>query len=186
MFVPLCVLCVWCFEFRFAGDLERQGVALSRHCQIVAMGCTRIAQGDHPLLAFLDAQKFAPVVAEAKQILPTLRGLIASEAQKNKKSRSSRGEQSMASMMADSPASGYPREAVAGHARALHAWLVKADSPLRQFLSAASDGGAFFTSNVHVKTAVGYVKYRVLDPDSGTPGVGSEDFVRAAQCRLCD
>ena len=126
------------------------------------------------------------MVQEARQLLPTLRGLIASEAQKKKRARSSRGEQSMASMMADAPASGYPREAVDRHARLLHAWLVKPDSPLRQFLSAASDGGVFFTSNVHAKTGVAYVKFRVLDPEAGTAGVTADDLVRAAQARLCD
>ena len=199
VFVRVCVMCVWlcvcvlvpvaacCVcgsDFRLAGDLDRQGVGISRFCQILAMGCTRIINEQHPLLPFLDAKKFKDVKDEAARILPHLKGLIASEAQKKKKARKE-GQQSQATMMADT-ACGRPRADVDRDARAVHAWLVRDQSALRKFLSAASDGGVFFTSNVHSKTAVAYVKHRMLTPEQPAPGVAADDFVKAAQGRLCD
>ena len=130
------------------------------------------------------ASKFKDVKDEAARILPHLKGLIASEAQKKKKSRKD-GHQSQATMMADT-ACGRPRAEVDRDARAVHAWLVQDQSALRKFLSAASDGGVFFTSNVHSKTAVAYVKHRMLTPEQPAPGVSADDFVKAAQGRLCD
>ena len=179
-----CLLCVCGFDFRLAGDLDRQGVGISRFCQILAMGCTRIINEQHPLLPFLDAKKFKDVKDEAARILPHLKGLIASEAQKKKKARKE-GQQSQATMMADT-ACGRPRADVETDARAVHAWLVREQSVLRNFLSAVSDGGVFFTSNVHSKTAVAYVKHRMLTPEQPAPGVAADDFVKAAQGRLCD
>jgi hypothetical protein len=87
--------------------------------------------------------------------------------------------------MADT-ACGRPRAEVEIDARAVHAWLVREQSVLRNFLSAVSDGGVFFTSNVHSKTAVAYVKHRMLTPEQPAPGVAADDFVKAAQGRLCD
>ena len=50
-----------------------------------------------------------------------------------------------------------------------------------------SDGGVFFTSNVHVKCAVGYVHHRKESKDQATAaGVSVEDFVKAACTRLCE
>ena len=170
----------------FAGDLDRQGVGLSRHCQIVSRACLRIKDGSHPLRQFMDVKKFDVVVKEAEKLLPHLLALVASDAQKKKKSRSKPGDQSHASMMSAPQAVGKPREEVERHAREVHAWLQSPDSPLRQFLSAASDGGIFFTANVHHKAAVSYVWHRKLSEQTPTKGVGVQDFVLAAQARLCD
>ena len=184
--VCVCVcVSVRCAESRFAGDLDRQGVGLSWHCQIVAYACRRIKDGSHPLRQFIDAKKFDAVVKEAERLYPHLVFLVASDALKKKKSRSKQGDQSQASMMA-CQAVGKPREEVAQHAREVHAWLVNPDSPLRRFLSAASDGGIFFTANVHHKSAVAYVHHRKLSEQTPTKGVGVQDFVLAAQARLCD
>ena len=57
---------------------------------------------------------------------------------------------------------------------------------LRRIYESLKPGGVFFASNAHVKTAVAYVKHRVLDPESGAVGVAVADFVLAAQARLCD
>ena len=71
-------------------------------------------------------------------------------------------------------------------AKVVYAWLQSGTCPLREFLSAVSDGGGVFTSNVHAKTGKAYIHNRVLDPDQPTAGVCVDDFVRAIQGRLCD
>jgi type IV secretory pathway protease TraF len=73
-----------CVASRFAGDIDRQGVAISRFAQILAMACARIVAADHPLLHYLDSRKFGPVVAEAKTMLPYFRQLIASDSQERR------------------------------------------------------------------------------------------------------
>ena len=80
---------------------------------------------------------------------------------------------------------GVPRTDVEKDAKAVHAWLVQEKSPLRDFLSAISDGGGFFAANVHAKVAVSYVEHR-RDSTEGPPGIGESEFVKAAVCRLCD
>ena len=89
-------------------------------------------------------------------------------------------------MMGDDTTVSLSRDAVERDATFLHQWLMKADSPLRDFLKATSDGGVFFVANVHVKTACSYVRHRSLGDEGTTPGVGPGDFVTAAQGRLCD
>ena len=182
--VRVCLRVCSC-ESGFAGDLERQGVAISRCGAIAAMACTRIVDQTHPLRAYLDATKIEPIVQEAQRMLPRFMGLVASEAMKKKRKQANRAANSAASMMMDQPDVGRPREEVAEHAREVHAWLL-ADSPLRTFLSAASDGAIFFTSNVHTKCAVSYVRARKETEEQTTPGVTVDQFVRAAQARLCD
>ena len=107
----------WRTEFQ--GDLERQGIALSRFAQILAMLCVCILKTSCPLVEYLDKTKFEPVRLEAQRILPALRGLVATEAQKKKRPRGSRGEESMYSMMGDGPATGLPRDDVAKDARTI-------------------------------------------------------------------
>ena len=150
------------------------------------MACKRLTNGEHPLLHFLDKKKFDLVVAEAKDLLPHASGLVASEALKKQKKHAHRDEFSISRMMGGTAPVGSSRDEVRAHALFVHAWLVKADSPLRQFLGAASDGGVFFVANVHQKTAVAYAHHRRASAESSTAGVGVEDFVKAAQCRLCD
>ena len=112
---------------------------------------------------------------------------IASDSQKKKKARQKKDGFSQASMMGgDDTAVGLSREDVERDATYLHAWLMKTDSKLRDFISATSDGGAFFVANVHVKCACGYVRYRKLGDEATPLGVRVNDFVAAAQGRLCD
>ena len=173
------------FRTEFAGDTDRIGVAISRHSQILVQACQRIVNNDLPLVKFLDATKFTPVKREAQSLLQPLSGLVATEAQKNRKRRRKEEEQSQASMMC-SIAVGKVRSDVERDARLVYQWLAKQDSPLRDFLSAASDGGTFFTANCHHKSAVGFKRHRILSDQQGLPGVGENDFVNAAVARLCD
>ena len=155
--------------------------------QICAMLCARLKLRDHPLTKFLDEKKCREVITEADSLLPHFQMLIASEAMKKKKART-RGEQSQASMMANQVV-GRDRAEVERAAKFVYTWLKKSDSPLRNFLTAASDGGIFFTANVHAKVAVSYVHHRVVvveGSDQANPGVSIEHFVTAAQGRLCD
>jgi hypothetical protein len=94
-------------------------------------------------------------------------------------------EGSQADMMTQSVTAGKPREEVSRAARAVHEFLLNENSDLRKYLSAMSDGAVYFVSNVHCKTACAAVRFRKED-DGATPGIGVEDFVIAAQGRLCD
>ena len=65
-------------------------------------------------------------------------------------------------------------------ARAVHAFLMDERSDLRRFVSAASDGGVFFSSGVHCQTAGAAVRFRhedVLAP----AGISVDQFVLAAR-----
>ena len=181
--VCVCV-CVCGCESRFAGDVERQGIAISRAAAILAMVCARIMVSDHPIRQFVDRGKFAAVIAEAEKLAPHFKGLVASEALKKRARRKDRQEHSQACMMLDASV-GLPRPEVERDAKAVYAWLVAEKSPLRDFLSACSDGACFFTANVHGKVSAAYVKHR-QDSTDAVPGVVLDDFVRAAVSRLCD
>ena len=112
---------------------------------------------------------------------------IASDAQKKKKARTKKDPFSQAMMMGDGLSEGLSLADVERDATQLHQWLEKTDSPLREFIAACSDGGAFFVANVHVKTARGFLRFHKLSDEEGaTAGVGVNDFVLAAQGRLCD
>ena len=172
------------YRTEFAGDADRQGVAISRMCQHLAMVCGRIVDGSHPLVPYLNRQKFDLVKQEATRLMPHFKGLVASQAQKQAKRRR-HAEHSQAEMMT-SAALGKSLADVSKDAKVVYAWLQSGSCPLREFLSAVSDGGAFFTSNVHAKTGKAYIHHRVVDPDHATAGVAEGDFVRAIQGRLCD
>ena len=59
------------FAFGFAGDQGRQGVAISRLCQSLAMCCHRVIDAENPLrTGFIDKKKFGPVEVEAKKLMP--------------------------------------------------------------------------------------------------------------------
>ena len=88
--VPLFVCVV--LGCRFAGDVERQGVAISRLAQIWAMECTRVIKladdpGEHSLASYLDASKMADVFSQAREMLPRFKMLMATEEQKRASSR---------------------------------------------------------------------------------------------------
>ena len=70
-------------------------------------------------------------------------------------------------------------------AEAVYLFLKDEGSHLRQYISACSDGGVYFVSNVHCKGANAAVRYRKTTPDS-TPGISCEDFASAIQARLCE
>ena len=89
--VPLSRVCV-VLGCRFAGDVDRQGVAISRLAQIWAMECTRVIKladdpGEHSLASYLDASKMADVFSQAREMLPRFKMLMASEEQKRASSR---------------------------------------------------------------------------------------------------
>ena len=83
-----CACLVLC---RFAGDVERQGVCLSRMAAIWAMECSRIRKlEDDPhsgLSAFLDRASMGEVFSEARRLLPFFKVLMATEEQKRASSR---------------------------------------------------------------------------------------------------
>ena len=58
-----------CTAFGFAGDTDRQGVAISRLSQHMAMVCNRIIDPGNPLKPLLDHGKFLNVEDEAKKML---------------------------------------------------------------------------------------------------------------------
>ena len=92
--VPLSRVCV-ALGCRFAGDVERQGVAISRLSQIWAMECTRViklsedsAKGEeHSLASYLDESKMAEVYSQVRDMLPRFKMLMATEGQKRASSR---------------------------------------------------------------------------------------------------
>ena len=88
-------------------------------------------------------------------------------------------------MMTQVVTAGKSREHVATAARAVYAFLLNEKSDLRIYLSAMSDGGVYFVSNVHCKTACAAVRFRKEDEDA-SPGIAEQDFVLAAQGRLCE
>ena len=63
------VLDLDCTAFGFAGDTDRQGVAISRLSQHMAMVCDRIIHPQNPLKPMLDQGKFVNVVDEATKML---------------------------------------------------------------------------------------------------------------------
>ena len=79
----------------FAGDLERQGVAISRLSQIMAMECTRVLKleddqalgSEYTLASFIDPTKMVAVFNEARDLLPHFKMLMASEDQKRNSAR---------------------------------------------------------------------------------------------------
>ena len=85
-----------------------------------------------------------------------------------------------------STATGKNKTEVEIAARAVHAFLLKDTSHLRVFLSALSDGGSFFTANIHTRTGCAAVRFRAPDAGSGQPGIGVDQFIRTAVGRLCD
>ena len=77
------------------------------------------------------------------------------------------------------------RDEVKTAADAVYAFLKDEGSHLRAHISALSDGGVYFVSNVHCKGADAAVRYRKTTPDS-PPGISCEDFASAIQARLCE
>ena len=77
------------------------------------------------------------------------------------------------------------RSEVEKSARAVYAFLLDEKSPLCVYLSALSDGGVYFVSNVHCKTACAAVRFR-KETEEASPGISVDDFVAAIQGRLCE
>ena len=155
-------------------------------------------ESDHPLKAFLDARQLRAALDEARPLLPELKArrldrlsspvrlcrqvLIATDAQRKKRRRSK--EHSQAEMMHEDE-TGKPRAEVERAARFVHKWLLKPASPLRDLLSALSDGATFFTASVHTRVTEAAVHYRPGPGSSGLPGISEDAFVQIAQGRLC-
>ena len=110
--------------------------------------------------------------------------LIASDEQR-KKARKSRGGSSQSEMMTQVVAATRGRSEVERAAKAVYSFLKNEDSQLRKYISALSDGGVYFVSNVHCKGASAAVRYR-KETEESTPGISSEEFVLAIQGRLCE
>ena len=166
------------------------------------MGISRVLkfETDHPLKPFLDARSplLRAALDEARPLLPELKArcldrlsspvrfcrqvLVATLDQRKKRSR--RKEHSQAEMMHDE-ATGKDRGNVERAARAVHKWLLKEKSPLRDLLSGLSDGAAFFTASVQVRTSEGACRYRPGAGSEALPGITEDCFVRIAQGRLC-
>jgi hypothetical protein len=78
------------------------------------------------------------------------------------------------------------RDEVKTAADAVYAFLKDEGSHLRAYISALSDGGVYFVSNVHCKGANAAVRYRKATEEATLAGISSEDFVGAIQARLCE
>ena len=92
---------------------------------------------------------------------------------------------SMVSMMTGGSGHGKDRASVEASAKMVYEWLKCGDSPLRDFISAFSDGAIFFTSSCHFKTGAAAVRFR-RENDASVAGITEADFVNVAVSRLCD
>ena len=109
--------------------------------------------------------------------------LIASDEQR-KKARKKK-DNSQAEMMSQPTAPVKSRQEVDKAAREVHAFLMNDQSPLRAYMSALCDGGIYFVSNVHVKSASAACSFRKETEDS-VAGISPTEFVIAIQGRLCE
>ena len=113
---------------------------------------------------------------------PTQSGFLFLNSETAPKSRSS-GSQSQ--MMSQAVAAVKSRTEVDNAAKAVHKFLLGPETQLRAILSALSDGGVYFVSNVHCKAACTAVRFR-KETEDAIPGISAEEFVVAIQGRLCE
>ena len=99
--------------------------------------------------------------------------------------RSRKSETGYEEILSRRPA-GKERTKIEVSARAVHQWLKKPVSPLRDLLVVLSCGGAFFCASTHTRAGAGAVSYRAAQGDSGHVGISEEEFVRGCQVHLCD
>ena len=73
------------YRTEFAGDLDRQGVALSRVAQVGSNLCARLLSETNPLCLFVDPKKLEVVRKEAALLDPHFKMLTATDCQRRRK-----------------------------------------------------------------------------------------------------
>ena len=191
----------------FAGDDKRVGVAMSRLALTLDTAIGKL--GSTAMASWLDVKKFKLVQEEAAILSPHLKvvacllliqqhftsrscchyfACVCSQeliATQEMRKRTRKSETGYEEILSRPRLVGKERTAIEVAARAVHQWLKKPKSPLRDLLVVLSCGGAFFCASTHTRAGAGAVSYRAAQGDSGHVGISEEEFVRGCQVHLC-
>ena len=157
------------------GGNYRVGVGLSRFAETLLVAIKQLGENNIGLL--LKEEPLRKAMAEADELAPSLKILAVGKGRQAGTDSSGIGFGKLRKEKAklkDAP--GHTPQDVEAATRAVHAWLMKPESPLRGVLSILSSGGAFYSGNVADKVARAWVAQKPAPV---------EDAVAAALARAC-
>ena len=155
------------------GGNYRVGLGLSRVAETLLAGIKELRESN--VAQLLKEEPYQKALTEAAELTPSLRILHAGKGRQGGMESSGTGFGKLRKQKAkQKEAPQHTPQDVEAAARAVHAWFMKRESPLRAMFNILSRGGAFYTANVADKVGRSWV--------AGKPAP-VEDAITAALAR---